>query len=213
MTRIPDLPLTIPIFPLPGAVVLPRAQLPLQIFEPHYLAMVDDILKTSDRLIGMIQTYDAPDQDGMLHSIGCAGRLKSFSETDDGRYMIILTGVSRFRVTQEKDGFTPYRRCEVSWDGFERDLGAAETDPEFDRHMFLTALSQYFDDHDLKADWENLQIADNELLINSLSMLCPFSPEDKQALLEAPSLIRRRETLMTLMEFDRRSGSTDERLQ
>ncbi len=208
-----ELPDTISIFPLSGAVVLPRAQLPLHIFEPRYLAMVDDALKTSERLIGMIQTFEAPDGKNALHQIGCAGRIKSFSETDDGRYMITLHGISRFRVVNEIDGFTPYRRCKVVWDGFDRDKGGPEHDREFDKDGFLKILSRYFEDKELKTDWENLTEADDELLINSLSMLCPFSNEDKQALLEAPSLSTRRETLVTLMEFACRGGHTDERPQ
>lgn len=213
MMNTSDLPQIISIFPLPGAMLLPRSQLPLHIFEPRYLAMVDDALKTPERLIGMIQTYDAPDKDQALHSIGCAGRIKSFSETDDGRYMITLTGISRFRINHEMDGFVPYRRCNVSWAGFDRDLGAAEQDATFDRDLFMKSLSRYFDDQDLKTDWDSLTEAEDELLINSLSMLCPFEPEDKQALLEAPSLTTRRETLMTLMEFAHRGGQSDERLQ
>ena len=117
-----ELPETIAIFPLPGALLLPRARLPLHIFEPRYLAMVDDVLKTQARLIGMIQPFEGPGGD-QLHSIGCAGRLSAFSETEDGRYMVTLSGVSRFRVLHEVEGFTPYRRCDVSWAGFERDRG------------------------------------------------------------------------------------------
>ncbi len=209
-----DLPKTIPVFPLPGALLLPRARLPLHIFEPRYLAMLDDTLKTSDRLIGMIQPFEAPGSEKpRLHRIGCAGRLTAFSETEDGRYMITLSGVSRFRVVQEIDGFTPYRRCDVSWDGFARDLGSAERDNAFDRDAFMDLLSRFFDDRGLKTDWESLREAEDELLINSLSMLCPFEPEDKQALLEAPSLATRRETLVTLIEFALRGGNAEEVMQ
>jgi len=206
-----DLPDTIPVFPLPGALLLPRARLPLHIFEPRFLAMLDDTLKTSHRLIGMIQPFD--DSGTRLHRIGCAGRITGFSETEDGRYMITLSGISRFRVLEEVEGFTPYRRCDVSWDGFSRDLGPVERDKGFDREGFLEALNQYFDDQDLKTDWESLREAEDELLVNSLSMLCPFEPEDKQALLEAPSLVTRRETLITLIEFARRGGTGEERMQ
>ena len=209
-----DLPDTIPVFPLPGALLLPRARLPLHIFEPRYLAMFDDVLKTSHRLLGMIQPYEGPGKQGeQLHHIGCAGRVTGFSETEDGRYMLTLSGISRFRVKHEVEGFTPYRRCEVSWDGFSRDLGAAEKDESFDRDGFMDALNRYFDDQDLKTDWDSLREADDELLINSLSMLCPFEPEDKQALLEAPSLSTRRETLVTLIEFALHSGVGEERMQ
>ena len=208
-----DLPDTIPVFPLPGALLLPRSRLPLHLFEPRYLAMLDDVLKTSNRLIGMVQPYDAPDACGKLHSIGCAGKLTAFSETEDGRYMITLSGASRFRIVEEVEGFTPYRRCKVNWQGFERDLGAVEKDPQFDRPAFMKALNRFFADRGLSTDWDSLGEADDELLINSLSMLCPFEPEDKQALLEAPSLTKRRETLTTLIEFARRSGSGEEIMQ
>ena len=209
-----DLPSTIPVFPLPGALLLPRARLPLHIFEPRYLAMLDDTLKTSHRLIGMIQPHELPDTgETELHRIGCAGRLTAFSETEDGRYMITLSGVSRLRVRSEVEGFAPYRRCEVDWTGFDRDLGPVERDPGFDRDAFLKLLGKYFDDQSLKTDWESLREADDELLINSLSMLCPFEPEDKQALLESPSLTTRRETLITLIEFALRGGSAEEVMQ
>jgi Lon protease-like protein len=213
MTSSYDLPDTIPVFPLPGALLLPRARLPLHLFEPRYLAMLDDVLKTPSRLIGMVQPYDAPGKGGKLHSIGCAGRVTAFSETEDGRYMITLAGMSRFRISQEVEGFTPYRRCNVSWQGFERDLGPVERDDSFDREAFMEALGRYLVDHGLSTDWESLGEAEDELLINSLSMLCPFAPEDKQALLEAPSLTTRRETLMTLIEFALRGGSGEEVMQ
>lgn len=208
-----DLPETIPVFPLPGALLLPRSRLPLHLFEPRYLAMMDDVLKTDNRLIGMVQPYDAPGKSGQLHSIGCAGRLTAFSETEDGRYMVTLSGMSRFRITKEVEGFTPYRRCEISWDGFGRDLGPTEMDEGFDREAFLGTLGRFFDDQGLKTDWESLSEAEDELLINSLSMLCPFEPEDRQALLEAPSLTTRRETLVTLIEFALRGGSAEELMQ
>lgn len=209
-----DLPDTIPVFPLPGALLLPRARLPLHIFEPRYLAMLDDTLKTSHRLIGMIQPRaGAGEGERVFHTIGCAGRLTAFSETDDGRYMITLAGISRYRVEKEVDGFTPYRRCKVSWQGFDRDFGAPEQDETFDRDRFFNVLLKYFENEGLKTDWDSLKQADDELLINSLSMLCPFEPEDKQALLEAPSLTTRRETLVTLIEFSMRGGGQDEVLQ
>lgn len=209
-----DLPTTIPIFPLGGALLLPRARLPLHIFEPRYLQMIEDALKTPDRLIGMIQPNVVPgrNKDG-LQNIGCAGRLTQFSETEDGRYMITLGGVSRFRVVSEVDGFTPYRRCDVSWDGFDRDRGEDEADAAFNREPFLGLLSKYFDVRQLSADWETLKEADDELLINSLSMMLDFEPEEKQALLEAPCLTTRRETLVTLMEYALRAGDDREMMQ
>ena len=207
-----DLPDVIPVFPLPGALLLPRARLPLHLFEPRYLAMLDDVLKSSDRLIGMVQPYETPGG-SRLHTIGCAGRVTAFSETEDGRYMITLSGVSRYRVMEEVEGFTPYRRCKVNWNGFDSDLGPTEKDPDFDRPVFMEALGKYLGEKGLSTDWDSLGEAENELLINSLSMLCPFDPEDKQALLEAPSLSTRRETLMTLIEYALRGGNGEEIMQ
>ena len=208
-----DLPGTIPVFPLPGALMLPRARLPLHIFEPRYLQMLEDALKTPQRLIGMVQPNPLPGRETALHSIGSAGRVSQFSETEDGRYMITLAGVSRFRIQKEVDGFAPYRRCEVSWDGCSRDLGRVEQDTEFDRTAFLALLDRFFSSRDLSTDWDTIKDAEDELLINSLSMLLDFDPEDKQALLEAPSLSTRRETLVTLIEFALRGGANEELLQ
>ncbi len=212
-----DLPQTIPVFPLPGALLLPRARLPLNIFEPRYLAMLDDTLRTDHRLIGMIQPVALPEgreaSADRLHQIGCAGRLTGFHETEDGRYMITLTGVSRFRVHETKDGFSPYLRADVDWSSFARDLGRRETDPDFDRTRFLKVLHRYFETAQLASDWDSLKEAEEELLVNSLAMLCPFDPEEKQALLEAPTLQTRRETLVTLMEFALRGGSEEGNLQ
>jgi Lon protease-like protein len=192
----------IPVFPLPGALMLPRSRLPLNIFEPRYLAMLDDALKTDHRLIGMIQPLESRgDRPPTLRRIGCAGRVTSLSETDDGRYLIALAGISRFRVREEVEGFTPYRRVRADWAGFERDLTEGDSDPGFDRKAFLKLLRRYFEAARLSSDWDSLEEAAEEMLVNSLSMLCPFSVEEKQALLEAPRLAERRETLCALMEF------------
>ena len=122
-----DLPDSLPVFPLPNVLLLPRSRLPLHVFEPRYLAMLDDALKTPQRLIGMVQPNEVPGRSGhRLHAIGCAGRVTQFSETEDGRYMVTLAGKSRFRVQNEIEGFTPYRRCGVTWDGFDLDLGQTE---------------------------------------------------------------------------------------
>lgn len=197
-----DLPSIIPIFPVPGALLLPRARLPLHLFEPRYLAMLDDVLKTEDRLIGMVQPCDTPSGPAnRLHQIGCAGRVTAMSETEDGRYMITLAGKSRFRIRDEVDGFTPYRRCNVDWAGFEADLGPEESDPTMDRDSIMSLLERFFEDRGLSTDWESMAEAEPELLINSLSMMCPFEPEERQALLEAPTLVTRRETLVTLIEY------------
>ncbi len=213
--RLQDLPETLPLFPLPGALLLPRSRLPLNIFEPRYLTMVDDALKTEHRLIGMVQPLgNVPQQAmGKLQRIGCAGRLTRLIETDDNRYLITLTGISRFRVVSENQGFQPYATGAVGWASFERDLGLSEPDAEFDRTKFMSVLERYFQSSKLTPDWESLKLADEELLINSLSMLCPFAPEEKQALLEAPNLQNRRETLVTLMEFALRSPGKEGTLQ
>jgi hypothetical protein len=204
-----DLPEIIPLFPLPGAVMLPRGNLPLHIFEPRYLQMIEDCMKTRTRLIGMIQPRTGPKGEARLNTIGCAGRLTAFSETEDGRYMITLNGVSRFRLLRDVEGFTPYIRAEVSWTDFARDLGRSETDEGLNRPAFLELLGRYFVHQGLDTDWDAMKDAEDEFLINSLSMLLPFEPEDKQALLEAPTLQNRRETLVTLLEFALHSGGEE----
>lgn len=208
-----DLPDTIPVFPLPGALLLPRAKLPLQIFEPRYLAMLDDVLKTSDRLIGMVQPLPGQKSPDALHTVGCAGRIIGFTETEDGRYMVTLKGVSRFRSVRTSDGFAPYLKQDVAWNDFHRDLGAGETDKEFDRPFFMKLLQRFFQEKTLESDWDSMTGAEDEMLINSLSMLCPFQPEDRQALLEAPTLTARRETLTTLLQFSLRGGRNKEVMQ
>ncbi|MGH1331572.1 MAG: LON peptidase substrate-binding domain-containing protein [Paracoccaceae bacterium] len=207
-----DLPDSLPIFPLPGALLLPRGHLPLHIFEPRYLQMFEDALKSPMRLIGMVQPREIPGGSDrpQLHQIGCAGRITAFSEAGDGRYMMTLTGISRFRIMGELEGFAPYRRAHPDWADFTRDLGVPEKDQAFDRDRFLDLLGRYFAAEQLDTDWESLRGAGDEMLINSLSMLCPFETEDKQALLEAPSLATRRETLITLLEFALRGGTNEE---
>ncbi|MBY8976016.1 LON peptidase substrate-binding domain-containing protein [Rhodobacteraceae bacterium NNCM2] len=202
-----DLPDVIPVFPLPGALVLPRGRLPLNIFEPRYLAMLDDTLRSDHRLIGMVQPLESRENPPRLHQIGCAGRVTSMSETEDGRYLIALCGVARFRIASELEGFTPYRRVRVEWSDFHADLGEAEQDEEMDRKEFFPLLERFFASRELSSDWESLESAETELLINSLSMMCPFSTEEKQALLEAPNLRDRRETLVALMQFAIASGN------
>lgn len=213
MIKAADLPETIAVFPLPRALLLPRSRLPLHIFEPRYLQMFEDALKSGTRVIGMVQPNPIRGKKDALHHIGCAGKITQFSETEDGRFLITLSGVSRFRVLEEVTGFSPYRKCTVAWDGFDRDLGGAETDAGFDRTALMTLLEKYFTVRGLSTDWETLKDADDEFLINSLSMLLDFEPEDKQALLEAPSLTTRRETLVTLIEFALRGGSNEEMIQ
>ena len=196
-----DLPEVIPVFPLPGALLLPRGRLPLNIFEPRYLAMLDDVLKSEHRLVGMVQPYEGPVQPPKLHRIGCAGRVTSLSETEEGRYLIVLTGVSRFRIREEVEGFTPYRRVRADWSGFGADLEKTGELWEFNRQEFLQLLRRYFEVASLSSDWDSMREAEPEMLVNSLSMMCPFAVEEKQALLEAPRLPDRAETLMALMRF------------
>lgn len=215
MFRPADLPETIPVFPLPGALLFPRARLPLNIFEPRYLSMLEDTLKSGHRIIGMVQplpnegTPDAP----KLHNVGCAGRIKSFAEMDDGRYRISLNGISRFEISEVEDGFTPYLKARVNWDPYAADLGREEHDPSFKRDQFFNLLNGFFKIAGMESDWESLKKADDEMLINSLSMLCPFDIEDKQALLEAKTLTQRRETFVTLLQFALAQGNDGGALQ
>ena len=201
-----SLPDELPLFPLTGALLLPKSKLPLNIFESKYLKMLNDALKKEDRLIGMIQPLgEAPvgvSHKRKLHQIGCAGRIVSFNETRDGRYLITLEGIIRFRFLEEMKKDTPYLIGKVDWSNFKKDLEENKPDKNFDKEKFLKLLSKYFDSAQLSSDWESLKEADEELLINSLSMLCPFDPDEKQALLEAPELKYRRETLITLMEIN-----------
>jgi Lon protease-like protein len=198
------LPDELPLFPLAGALLLPRGRLPLQIFEPRYLAMFEDCLKSETRMLGLIQPEDsnALTEAGQSQPrIGSAGRIVGFSETNDGRYMITLSGVSRFQISEVHEGFKPYSTASVDWRGFEDDLGAIETDSTLNRDEFLPRLIKFFKLHDLETDWESLADAEDELLINSLAMLCPFEPKEKQALLEARTLSTRRKILQKLIEF------------
>lgn len=207
-----DLPDAIPVFPLPGALLLPRGRLPLNIFEPRYLAMLDDALRSDHRLIGMIQPAD-DDRPPRLHRIGCAGRITSLSETEDGRYLIVLTGICRFRVTEEREGFTPYRRVQSEWTPFTADLGRPEPLVDFDKDTFLDLLRRYFEIANLSSDWDTMRDAEPEMLVNSLSMMCPFEVEEKQALLEAPTLADRANTLEALIRFAIAQGTGDAKLQ
>lgn len=215
MTRhfgIADLPETLSVFPLPEALLLPRGRLPLNIFEPRYLAMFDDALKTPHRLIGMVQPADAT-RPPPLRSVGCAGRIVSFSETEDGRYLVVLAGICRFAPIEELEGFTPYRRVKADWSRWGHDLGRRDIDEGFDRPAFLSLLKRYFAAAGLSTDWDSLKEADEEMLVNSLAMLCPFSAEEKQALLEADRLMDRRASLTALMEFAVASQGEDGPLQ
>lgn len=207
-----DLPQTLPLFPLAGAVLMPRGRLPLQIYEPRYLQMVEDCLRTPERLIGMIQPQESGQED--LASVGCAGRIASFSETDDGRYMITLRAVSRFRLIDVQSGFAPYLQGDVDWSDYRRDMSnMAEADTRLDRDSFLERLRRYVEAHELATDWEVAQTVEEEMLVNSLSMALPFGLEEKQALLEAPTLADRRALLDGLMEYSLRGGDNEETIQ
>jgi Lon protease-like protein len=209
-----DLPLVIPVFPLDGALLLPHAQLPLQIFEPRYIAMVDDAMAT-ERIIGMVQTRPGgdPERPG-LQPVGCAGKITTFSETSDGRYLITLTGLSRFALKEEITVPTPYRQARVDFLAFEADLNPAADDEDgFDRMRLLGALKDYLERRALDVDWETAKAAPEEALINSLSMALPFDPPEKQALLEAPGLGERRDTLVALMEIDARAPLDEDQPQ
>jgi hypothetical protein len=194
------LPDTIPIFPLTGVLLLPRGRLPLNIFEPRYLAMTRDALG-GERLIGMIQPSD-PGEGGMnpaVYPIGCAGRVTAFSETDDGRYLITLTGVSRFRIREELPLLSGYRRVVPEWAAFGGDL--EPTEPGFDRERLIRELKAYFTQRQIEADWSLIDKAPAEHLVSSIAMLCPFAPSEKQALLEAADLDARAELLTALVEM------------
>jgi Lon protease-like protein len=206
--NIDDLPPTLGVFPLTGVLLLPRGQLPLNVFEPRYLALVDAAM-AGTRLIGMIQPTEHEDKmlSPPLSQIGCAGRITSYRETDDGRYLITLTGICRFRATTELTVTTPYRQVQAAFGPFAGDL-VQENDTDFPRDRLLAALKTYLSRRDLKADWRSVMGAPAEILVNALAMLCPFEPAEKQALLEAPSWTERVGTLMALLEMAGSSQGT-----
>ena len=197
-----DLPAEIAVFPLPGALLLPRGQMPLNIFEPRYLAMVDDALKGA-RLIGMIQP-DVEDASGQprLYHVGCVGRLTQFAETGDGRYLIQLTGVARFRVVKELPVTTPYRQCRVTTAPFVIDFTPRAGEDEVDRPLLVQTLRAYLEANNLQADWQAIEQAPNEALVNALSMMSPFDVREKQALLEAATLKARADILVAITEIE-----------
>ncbi|MGF1545029.1 MAG: LON peptidase substrate-binding domain-containing protein [Parvularculaceae bacterium] len=199
----------IALFPLPGALLLPGGQLPLNIFEPRYLRMIDDVLATS-RTIGMVQTMSgATAGEPALYSVGCAGRLTSFNETDDGRYVVNLTGMRRFSIVEEIDAATPYRQANVDYAAFARDAGADPTADAVDRDRLEMAMRDYLEAEGLKTDWDAVGDAPTQALIVSLAMGCPFKPAEKQALLEAADTAARAECLIALMEMSRGDGGDD----
>lgn len=208
-----ELPQILPIFPLPGALLLPRGKLPLNIFEPRYLAMVRDAM-AGNQFIGMIQPRgiaeeeggDPVPEDASLYDTGCVGRITSFSETDDGRMLISLMGVCRFDVVRELEGRAGYRRVSAEYGRYADDLGPVEARVS-GRERLLDALRAYFEREGVAADWAAVTSSGDEPLVTALSMICPFGPEEKQALLEAPTIGQRTELLAALIEMAALAGS------
>ena len=203
-----DLPKTVSVFPLTGALLLPRGALPLNVFEPRYLEMVDDAIAGS-RLIAMIQPSE-PEENSLkpaLSQVGCLGRITSFKESEDHRYQITLTGVCRFALAQELETPTPYRQVRADYSRFAGDL-VLNDESELPRERLMAALKNYLSRRDLKADWQSVMNSPPEHLVNALAMLCPFEPAEKQALLEAPSWNERVATLVALLEMSDAQGAT-----
>ena len=208
-----DLPSTAPIFPLTGAILFPRAPMPLNIFEPRYLNMVDDAL-AADRAIGMIQPATEDARKPPLSDVGTLGRITSFAETGDGRYLITLTGVCRFRVERELEAGTPYRRAVVRYDEFARDLHENTRDADaVDRSRLTRALKHYGEARQLQVDWSSVEEASAEALVHAVAALCPFDAAAKQALLEAPTLCDCAATLVALLELDAAGDGSESNLQ
>jgi len=209
-----DLPGVIAVFPLPGALLLPRGQMPLNIFEPRYLAMIDDALRFGSRLIGMIQpdpAHPGPDKSKpQLFHVGCVGRITQLAESGDGRYLIELTGIARFRVEEELAIGTPYRQCRVNYQPFIADFVARKGEDEVDRKALLRTLADFLKANNLKADWEGIENAPNEALVNALAMMSPYGTAEKQALLEAPDLKTRAEILIAVTEIELAKGKSGE---
>lgn len=209
-----DLPPRIPVFPLRGAILLPRSTLPLSVFEPRYLAMLDDVMSGA-RILGIIQPLvtqeGAPEspvgkQIG-LKRIGCAGRVTSYQELDDGRLLITLTGVSRFEIVDEAVTSKPYRIMSVAYDRYAPDFSEGLGEEHVDRDNLLRVLKNYLEANRLSADWNSISRASNEILINALAVMCPYGPEEKQALLEAADLKMRSEVLVALAEMELASSA------
>ncbi len=208
-----DLPATIPVFPLPGALLLPRGQMPLNIFEPRYLAMIDDAMADRHRLIGMIQpdtAHPGPNEaKPNLYKIGCVGRVTQLAESGDGRYLLELTGVTRFSIVDEPSVLTPYRQCRVDYHPFSEDFTARSGEEAVDRDALLKALAGFLKANKLNADWDGIEKAPNEALVNALAMMSPYGPAEKQAMLEAPDLKTRAEILVALTEIELAKSEND----
>src|SRR5882724_10371272 len=207
-----DLPHVIPIFPLPGALLLPRGQMPLNIFEPRYLAMVDDAMADRHRLIGMIQpdtAHPGSEDRPNLYKIGCVGRITQLAESGDGRYLIELTGVSRFRLVEESKVHTLYRQFRIDFHPFADDFVARSGEEAVDRESLLKALASFLKANKLNADWDGIEKAPNEALVNALAMMSPYGAAEKQAMLEAQDLKTRAEILVALTEMELARGETE----
>ena len=196
--KIEEIPSKISIFPLNGALLLPRSQLPLNIFEPRYLEMIDNSI-SSDRLIGMIQTQES--NENQLYSIGCLGKITSFTELSDSRFIITLNGNCRYKVIQELDTLTPYRQVKVSYEDFENDLTPGFNQDKANRDKLLDVLKRYLEKNNLQIDWEDLKGTPKETLVKYLCSLSPYSAEEKQALLEAEDIQKRNELLIAMTEM------------
>jgi Lon protease-like protein len=200
-----DLPEVIPVFPLAGALLLPRGQMPLNIFEQHYLAMVDDAFRDSHRLIGMIQpdvVHSRNEAKPTLFRTGCVGRITQLAETGDGRYILELTGISRFKVIEEMAVLTPYRQCRVDYFPYLDDFTARKGEEAVDREALLAVLADFLKANNLSVDWEGIESAPNEALVNALAMMSPYGAAEKQAMLEAPDLKTRAEILIAVTQID-----------
>ncbi|HEX7075448.1 MAG TPA: LON peptidase substrate-binding domain-containing protein [Hyphomicrobiaceae bacterium] len=209
-----DLPQRIPVFPLRGVILLPRAVLPLSIYETRYLAMLEDIV-AGDRIVGIVQPErsesdeESPQgKDVSLRTIGCAGRLTAFQELDDDRVLVTVTGVARFGLVSERPTEKPYRIFEVDYDRFSDDFREGVGEDRVDRSTLLRVLRDYLEAHKLRADWRAILSAPSEYLVNSLSVVCPYGPEEKQALLEAEDLKTRAEVLVALAEMELASSES-----
>lgn len=207
-----DLPGVIPVFPLTGAILLPRANLPLNIFEERYLAMIDDAMR-GHRIIGMIQPERENDRarHPKLFPVGCAGRITSYTETGDGRMLIALTGISRFALGEELQVMTPYRQTKPDWAPFARDFDPPPNADPFDRPKLIAALKPFVRMLNVEIDWNWVEQAPADMLINAVSMLSPFPPAEKQALVEAPDLGARAKIAQSLVELAVAGGANDGR--
>lgn len=206
--NVADMPKVLPLFPLRGAILLPRASLTLNVFEPRYLALVDHAL-AGNRLIGVVQP--APEAGSAespagktfaLRRVGCAGRITAFTENDDGRVVISLAGVARFALAGDVEGSAPFRTARVDFAPYAKDFVVGHGEDDVDRPRLIATLRSYLIANNLNADWDRINSASNERLVNMLSVLSPYGPEEKQALLEAPDLRARAEALIALAEME-----------